>query len=608
MTMTNFHAAAPICSPSRASIMTGLFSWRAGIGGVYEYGKKDGHTNRNDWMNRMPTAAMAFRDAGYYTAHVGKWHLGGMRETDIDERVQEGTCSHPGPNQQGFQEYVSIAEGPDDPRQGSYLQRQAMLHTVGGKYMYRNDKPHKCSLPSLSNCEAQEALRIMKEVTDRNESFFMNVWFEQPHGPWNLMPDFVDWYGGLRKLDRSRRNDCYKTMVSAMDESLGRILKGLHDMNLEQNTIVVFTSDNGPEIGAGSTAGFKNRKRYLHEGGIRVPCVWQWPGHLKEGAVIADFGVGVDLYPTFLEATGVAKPNHVKLDGMSLLPFLAPTSVLPRNSPTAEVSDGSSKNGYRALLARPQVASSSTKISGQPVLKGTSLHSRGPNYLANARFGNPKTRKIEDLGKYGKFSANEILRSKIPTHHAELDLETRIWELHSRVSMWYVQFEHPVSAAAISHGFKIITGEDHLPIEIYDLSSDAFEEANLIRQTDHDIWIKQINDSSSRVVSSKKRLFVDFESGASRDAKIDKLMQNVMPALYYFSKYGNAANLLYLKKNFNMHIWPNPENKKTVKLTNANLIGKCGVPNSSDVPTLPFEHTDHKLPQAVRPLDYYQMT
>lgn len=73
LVMTNFHAAAPICSPSRASIMTGLFSWRVGIAGVYEYGKKEGASNRNDWMNQMPTAAMAFRDAGYYTAHVGKW-------------------------------------------------------------------------------------------------------------------------------------------------------------------------------------------------------------------------------------------------------------------------------------------------------------------------------------------------------------------------------------------------------------------------------------------------------------------------------------------------------------------------------------------------------
>ncbi|CAM9672829.1 unnamed protein product, partial [Ectocarpus fasciculatus] len=393
LTMTNFHAAAPICSPSRASIVTGLFSWRVGIAGVYEYGKKDGRTNRNDWMNHMPTSAMAFRDAGYYTAHVGKWHLGGMRQTDVDERLQHKQCSHPGPNQHGFTEYVSMTEGPDDPRQGPVMQRGAMLHTMGGKNLLRNELK--------SNCEAQEAIRIMKQTKDNNMSFYMHVWFEQPHGPWNLMPGFTDWYGGPR-LNRGSRMDCFKTMVSAMDESVGRILKALHDLDLEEDTIVLFTSDNGPEINAGTTAGFKNRKRFLHEGGLRVPAIWQWPGHIEPGIKIADFGVGVDIYPTFLEAAGVKKPEHVKLDGLSLLPY------------------------------------------------------------------------------FGFFSADNVLRGDLPLKYEGIDLVSRMWELENRIAMWYVEFEHPRNAALISHNFKIISGPEHLPIEIYDLLSDPFEKVNLI--------------------------------------------------------------------------------------------------------------------------------
>jgi arylsulfatase A len=180
--MTNFHSAAPICSPSRASILTGLFSWRVGIAGVYEYGRHNGESNRNDWMNLMPTSAMAFRDAGYYTAHVGKWHLGGMRGTDLEERVKGNKCSHPGPNQMGFEEYISMTEGPSDPRQ-QYLQKNARLHSEGGKYLIRNDSPYPCrSEDTLSNCEAKEAIRIMKETKEKKIPFYMHVWMETPHG------------------------------------------------------------------------------------------------------------------------------------------------------------------------------------------------------------------------------------------------------------------------------------------------------------------------------------------------------------------------------------------------------------------------------------------
>lgn len=604
LTMTNFHAAAPICSPSRASIVTGLFSWRVGIAGVYEYGKKDGRTNRNDWMNHMPTSAMAFRDAGYYTAHVGKWHLGGMRQTDVDERLQHKQCSHPGPNQHGFTEYVSMTEGPDDPRQGPVMQRGAMLHTMGGKNLLRNDAPHPCHLNSLSNCEAQEAIRIMKQTKDNNMSFYMHVWFEQPHGPWNLMPGFTDWYGGPR-LNRGSRMDCFKTMVSAMDESVGRILKALHDLDLEEDTIVLFTSDNGPEINAGTTAGFKNRKRFLHEGGLRVPAIWQWPGHIEPGIKIADFGVGVDIYPTFLEAAGVKKPEHVKLDGLSLLPYVAPTSSRDRRKKNKVASAQSG----RVLAARPSPFHTTPHrtVDTNPRAQQTKVTQPGRSSVRAAKpvpgQNKPHARfKAGNFtGQFGFFSADNVLRGDLPLKYEGIDLVSRMWELENRIAMWYVEFEHPRNAALISHNFKIISGPEHLPIEIYDLLSDPFEKVNLIRATDFEYWNQQMNKNMS---TSKKKLFVEL-NGTDTNGKIDKLLNAVVPTLYYFSKYGNAANLLYLKKNYGMSIWPNPVNFDTVKLTNRELIGKCAVPASADVPSLPFEHADHKVHQVVRPMDYY---
>lgn len=586
-----------------------------GVGGVYEYGKRDGTSNRNDWMNQVPTAAMAFKDAGYYTAHVGKWHLGGMRQTDINERVNEGLCSHPGPNQQGFTEYISMAEGPDDHRQGSLLQRSAMLHTMGGKYLVKNDKPHPCSLPSLSDCEAQHAIRIMREAKERNESFYMHVWFEQPHGPWNIMPRFADWYGGMSKISARNRNDCYKTMVSAMDDSLGKILQALHDLDLEQDTLVLFTSDNGPENSAGTTAGFKNRKRFLHEGGIRVPAIWQWPGRIEQGAMIADFGVGVDIYPTFLEAAGISKPGHAKLDGLSLLPYLAP--IYSRRRKDRDETSTLKAGLHRSLSGGLYLEESELQLERRLALNQPSVRSPvdNPSFLhlradAKASFRQrpnlPRNRGTNFSAQYGIFSADRLLHSDLPSKHVELDLVSRVWELESRVAMWYVSFEHPVSAAAYARSFKIITDECHLPTEIYDLATDPFEEINLIRQNDYGFWRNLLNKSTERILTSKKKLFIEFDNSVSRKDKLDNLLQSVMPTLHYFSKFGNAANNLYVHKNYGIDAMPIRENVKTVKIINPDLIGKCSVPESSnDIATLPFERADHKLHQFVRPLDYY---
>jgi hypothetical protein len=600
--MTNFHAAAPICSPSRSSIMTGLFAWRVGIAGVYEYGKKDGASNRNDWLNQVPTATMAFRDAGYYTAHVGKWHLGGMRGTDMAERVDAKQCSHPGPNQQGFQEYVSMTEGPEDPRQGS-LQRSSRLHSEGGKFLIRNDKPHPCETDSLSNCEAAEAIRIMKETQARNESFYMHVWFEIPHGPWEIMSKFADWYGGAR-LGRGNRMDAYKTMVSALDESVGRILAALHELDLEQDTIVLFTSDNGPEDNAGTTGGFKNRKRYLHEGGIRVPCIWQWPGHIEMNAKIADFGVGVDIYPTFLEATGVEKPKGVRLDGMSLLPLIAPTSSRAYRSRDGRAPTGRIASRMRSAEPEPeseleQLIQLSNQLQQQPELPlHPSPHRVLPTGVAQ------KTTAKQRNEKFGHFSADKLL-SGVALEHKELDLGSRVWELRSRVAMWYVDYEHALNAAAYSQGFKIITGPKHVPIEVYDLSNDPYEEKNLLTDEESAYWKHTLTNGTFAV--SRKKMFVELESvdKANTKSKKDKILHDVVPTLHLFSKYGNAANVLYLKKNYGMSTWHNKENTKLVKLNNETLRQRCGVPSVAEVSMLPFEHADHKTRHMVRPFDYF---
>jgi hypothetical protein len=113
-------------------------------------------------------------------------------------------------------------------------------------------------------------------------------------------------------------------MVTAMDRSIGSLLDSVRDMGIENNTLIIFTSDNGPEKGAGGTAGYRGRKREVAEGGIRVPCIWQWIGTIPQGRVRDTFAVSTDLFPTFLHAAGINPPAGLHLDGVSLLPDLVP--------------------------------------------------------------------------------------------------------------------------------------------------------------------------------------------------------------------------------------------------------------------------------------------
>jgi arylsulfatase A-like enzyme len=335
--LTNYHTAAATCTPTRASILTGMYPWRLGLRAVYEYGEKY-KSNRDDWLPQVPTSAMAFRDNNYFTGHSGKWHLGGMRNDDYDMRnlplhgdpakgLAPRKCPHPGPNQQGFEEYVSVLDGPGAPRQGS-LQVNSRLYSEGCTILIQNDvhigRLNGSSNELLSDCEARHAIRMMTAAVARNQPFYIHVWFHAPHGPWEYIPEF-DFYN-TPASQRGRRFNQYKTMVSSMDRAIGTLLTAVHDLGVEDNTLVVFTSDNGPEPDAGHTGFFREKKRFIYEGGIRVPCIMQWVNTIPAGAVSDSLVISTDLYPTFLHAANILPPETARLDGMSVLPELIPTA------------------------------------------------------------------------------------------------------------------------------------------------------------------------------------------------------------------------------------------------------------------------------------------
>ena len=168
VTMVNFHSASPVCSPSRVAIMTSLYPWRLGAMNAFELGRD--MSQRNGFLPQVPTGAEMLREAGYYTAHSGKWHLGGMREEMRLDRVNKDQCSRGSPNQHGFEEYVSGLDGPESPRY-TFLLRNSILHSKGHRHLLRDDVPVPISamenLPAgsqytLSDREAEDAIEVMK--------------------------------------------------------------------------------------------------------------------------------------------------------------------------------------------------------------------------------------------------------------------------------------------------------------------------------------------------------------------------------------------------------------------------------------------------------------
>lgn len=299
--MTNFHVAAPVCTPSRASILTGLFPWRVGIYSIYGSGPQ-----AEEHLSVVPTVTMAFLEAGYHTAHVGKWHLGGLKPADVmaraeDMHVKKTDCSSrkPGPNQHGFSEYVAMLEGQGSIRLSALIPKSTLYHQ-GSQHLIRNDLPYRPSSDILTNRQTDEAIRIMKESVGQNKSFYIHLCYDAPHGPWETINPFDTWYRSNMWGTSDSRSAKYATMVSSMDANIGRLRKAVNDLGISERTLIVFLSDNGPEEGAGSAGPYKGRKRSLYEGGIRVPALWQWKGHFPENRLMDFFGLSTDLFPTFL--------------------------------------------------------------------------------------------------------------------------------------------------------------------------------------------------------------------------------------------------------------------------------------------------------------------
>lgn len=300
---TQFYAAAPVCSPSRAAILTGKVPQRAGLAGNASPGKGPEGMPAGQF-----TMAEMMKKAGYTTGHIGKWHLGYLPATM--------------PNGQGFDYSFGHMVGCIDNYSHFFYWDGPNKHDLwrNGKEVWYDGK----FFPDLLNQE-------MTSFIEKNKAtpFFIYWALNYPHYP---MQGSDKWRTKYAHLPRPRRD--YAAAISTMDEKIGEILQKLTDLKLRENTIIVFMSDHGHSTeeramgGAGFAGPFRGAKGSLFEAGLRVPAMISWPGHLPQNQSRHQMSVGTDWLPTLAELCGIPLPEET-LDGKSLVP------VIQNNAPSA---------------------------------------------------------------------------------------------------------------------------------------------------------------------------------------------------------------------------------------------------------------------------------
>lgn len=295
---TQFYAS-PICSPSRASLLTGKIPQRAGCPGNAGADPK----SKSGLPGTEYTMAEMFKDAGYNTAHIGKWHLGYQPEMS--------------PNAQGFDYSFGHLVGCIDNYSHFFYWNGPNRHDL-----YKNGKEVFYPGVYFPDLMVKEANRFM-EKNNRNP-FFMYFAINLPHYPYQGDPGWLEYY---RKKGIAYPRDLYAAFISTLDDKIGLLLKKVSELGLSENTIVIFQSDNGhsteerAHFGGGSAGIFRGAKQCLFEGGIRVPAAISWPGKIPTGEVRDQFAVNADWMPTLADLCGI-KLDTQDLDGKSLLPLI----------------------------------------------------------------------------------------------------------------------------------------------------------------------------------------------------------------------------------------------------------------------------------------------
>lgn len=294
MRFTNGYAACAVCSPTRAAILTGQYPARIGITDwIGAVNKTDKELLCPSNLNYLPheevTIAEVLKSAGYATAHIGKWHL--------------GSAAAYSPLTQGFDVYIDRSDYPSFDVTGD---------------------------PKNIYAFTNEAMDFIEQ--HKTESFFLYLTHHAVHAPMEAKPELIQYYQNKTIPPGLEVTPEYAAMNHSVDESVGMVMDKLSTSGILENTVVIFTSDNGGFVRYTDNSPLRSGKGYAYEGGLRVPWIVRWPGAVQAGSVCDEPVCSVDVMPTVCEIVGVREPTGREVDGESIVPLLKQEGLLNRES------------------------------------------------------------------------------------------------------------------------------------------------------------------------------------------------------------------------------------------------------------------------------------
>jgi len=289
--LTQYYSAAPICSPSRAGMLTGMYPGRWNFCTYLDNKKHNKDAQQADFLDpKAPSMARLFKQAGYATGHFGKWHMGGGRD------VKDA----PGFEQYGYDAHSSTYESPDpDP---------AITAT---NWIWSDQDSIKRY--DRTRYFVDKTLAFFK--AHQNQPCFVNLWPDDVHTPW--VPRKETEYTGQYPMN-PQEEAAFKLVLKEYDKQIGRLLDGLSELGADQNTIIIFTSDNGPlpSFKGSRAEGLMGSKLSLYEGGVRMPFLISWPGRIESGKTDSlSLVTAIDLLPSLSKMAGISLPEAYQGDG-----------------------------------------------------------------------------------------------------------------------------------------------------------------------------------------------------------------------------------------------------------------------------------------------------